>query len=87
MLWLGTVTPVMNAFLLEVFDPLATYAKNAMVVQSNRLYAAKSSVAAGAWDSNEWRSLQINNAAWFGSQAEYDAISPVDGNTLYCVFI
>lgn len=85
-LWAGTVTPAMNAWQLVTFSPGATYARNDVVVEGNRLYVAKRALAAGAWNSNDWRSLQVNNAAWFGSQAEYDAILPVDSSTIYCVF-
>ena len=86
-LWEGSVTPVMDTLVLQAFSDLATYLKNQIVVQGNALYAAKSDLAAGAWNAGNWRKLQINAIAWFGLQAEYDAIVTKDPQTLYCVFI
>jgi hypothetical protein len=86
-LWEGSVTPVMDTFTLQAFSDLATYLKNEVVVQGNALYVAKTNLAAGAWNAGNWRKLQINSVAWFGLQAEYDAIVTKDPQTLYCVFI
>ncbi len=90
LLWEGTVPSVpaaMDTFALQVFSELATYARNDITVYVNALYAAKTALTAGAWNAANWRRLQINSWAWFGSQAEYDAIITKDPQTLYCVFI